>query len=251
MWKCIGFLFCLFLVCLSSYGQEDTLFPHQKLHFDQQQVQPIAFDGKEISRYQKDPEFQYIPPEENLWTTFKSWLAGVMRDFREWLLEDVELTGFWLIFFRLLPYLVIFAILGFGIWLFIKLNVGAKLLSSKPKPGVFLSDEEQIIAEEDITQLIETARNNEHYRLAVRYSFLFILKLLKEASLVDYQPEKTNREYAKELENMEIKNHFQYLAHIYDYTWYGNFPVDISAFQKVETEFKAMQTLLKATPHGT
>ncbi len=210
-------------------------------------VRPLELSKESIANYKKDEAFNYTeatPDEDNWWEQFKRWLAGLWFKFWQWLLGDSINSPFWGFILKMLPYLIIAGIIGFIIWLFYKLNPGAKILKSQEAPDVFFTEEEEIIKTADIKKLIQKALEQKDYRLAVRYSYLLILKQLSEAHLIDYEFDKTNSDYIAELASGPLHLQFQKVTNLYDYIWYGSFAVTETdyhvaqrTFQKLEQQF--------------
>lgn len=82
------------------------------------------------------------------------------------------------------------------------------------------------------------------YRLAVRYYFLWLLKRMTDREIIDWHWDKTNSDYLYEIKNNDLRKDFEYLTYVYDYSWYGDFPLDDKAFAKAEKAFiKTINTL--------
>jgi len=79
------------------------------------------------------------------------------------------------------------------------------------------------------------------YRSAVRYQFLFILKKLSDKKLINWNPEKTNKDYAAELKAPHLKNDFSNLSYIFDYVWYGEFSIEEQGYQKFKNQYQAFK----------
>src|SRR5699024_2850519 len=126
--------------------------------------------------------FDYAEKEnpDNWWQSFKSWLSSLWQSFWEGLVGNLEPGSWFFNAMEFLKYILIIGLIGFAIWLFNRLNPGRALMKPTDSPEVLLSDEEKIIRSEDIPSLIEKAQANQNYRLAVRYSYLLVLKILKE-----------------------------------------------------------------------
>ncbi len=108
----------------------------------------------------------------------------------------------------------------------------------KPSKKLVYEDDENI-DETNFDKLLNKAIQNGNYRLATRYYYLSSLKQLSQKELIKYDKDKTNTEYQFELKNKELRKKFSYLAYIYDYVWYGEFPVDQVKFSVIETEYKS------------
>ncbi len=142
---------------------------------------------------------------------------------------------------KIIPYLIILGLIVFVIWLFFKLNIGAKLFKSKPQPEVFYTDEEEIIKSKNIPELIEKAILEKDFRLAVRYYYLLLLKKLSESEVIAYEFDKTNSDYIKEITQETICVHFIKATTVYDYIWYGNFEVSETDFKKAQNIFNTLE----------
>lgn len=79
------------------------------------------------------------------------------------------------------------------------------------------------------------------YRSAVRYQFLFILKKLSDKKLINWNPEKTNKDYTAELKASQLKNDFSDLAYIFDYVWYGEFDIEEQDYQKFKNQYQGFK----------
>tara|TARA_Y100001935_G_C17295050_1_gene505636 strand:- start:1942 stop:2346 length:405 start_codon:yes stop_codon:yes gene_type:complete len=130
---------------------------------------------------------------------------------------------------------------------FVKSQV-SPFLDSKNPNTVILTEEERIIKSENIQDLIKEALANKNYRLAIRYYYLYILKLLSNKELIDWQLQKTNDDYLHELSNGSLKKAFAKATFLYDYVWYGEFQLDESKYQQAERTFKALQNSIES--HG-
>ncbi len=145
---------------------------------------------------------------------------------------------------RVLPYLLIAGVIIFLVWLFIKLNPGAKILGSSKSAEVFFTEEEEIIKTKNIKELIEKALLNNDKRLAVRYYYLLVLQGLSEKQLIDYEFDKTNSDYIRELKSSDLSLGFQKATTLYDYIWYGNFNVTQENFGKAQHTFNELERLI-------
>ena len=249
------FFFIYFMIVAVGHASpliQDSIPPQaeKEIRYDEtENLNPPVFNKQRIQEYKKDNAFDYTekPVEENWWTQFKNWIWELWLQFWHWLVGDFEAGGFISFLVHMLPYLILFLILGFVIWLFYKLNPGATFFKSREKPGVFFSEEEEIIKSKDIKKLIEKALENKDYRLAVRYYYLFILKNLTDAELINYEFDKTNSEYFAEITSEEINSGFRKVTTLYDYIWYGSFAVTEEDFQKAQKTFHSLENQIPKT----
>ena len=223
-------------------------------------VSPLLLDDATLEDFKNDPDFNYNPPEEadNWWTQFLDWISDVWTSFWRWvgriwqsfwelILGDAQGSTLWSFVINVLPWIILAVLIAFVIWLFYKLNPGAKLLKSKTKPSVFFSEEEEIIRSRDIKKLIENALKQNNFRLAVRYYYLLILKQLTDAELITYEFDKTNSDYFAEIASENINTQFRKATNLYDYIWYGNFTVTQDDFRKAQQTFHQLEQTIPQT----
>lgn len=245
----LSFLFIL--LSFSSKGQDSLSVEKtvpQEISYDRQKnLQPVKFNEEKLEEYKNEDEFGYLNQntELNWWQKFKNWLANIWRSFMHWLVGDYKPGSFIANLVQIAPYLIIGLILGLIIWLFIRLNPAMRFTKKGSQPEVFLSEEERIIAEQDIPSLIKEALQEKNYRLAIRYYYLLILKELKERKIIDYQYQKTNQEYLTEIETSSLRSDFNQITRLYDFIWYGSFPVNEHDYSVAAKVFRHMEEQLK------
>jgi hypothetical protein len=246
----ILFIFVFFLILASEVKAQDTLVVEEvrQIQYDtESNVTPVSLNPDKISEYKNDEDFNYteIIEEPDLWDRIKLWFSELWAEFWEWLLGDSQNTWFWSNFISMLPYLIIGGILFFIGWLFYKLNPGAKLLGKKKEPEIFFTEEEEIIKTKDIRKLIEKALKNNNYRLAVRYHYLLILKKLADAGIIDYEFDKTNTDYVREITSDLLNTQYKKATLLYDHVWYGSFTVSETDYRIAEGTFKNLERSIK------
>lgn len=125
---------------------------------------------------------------------------------------------------------------------------GSGLFSSKRNKSIQLNDDitAENIENADIDALISQAENDTNYRLAIRYYYLLTLKTLSRNKLIKFEEDKTNAEYLSELQHTTHSKAFGYISYLYNYIWYGEFPVDLKAYQKAKTHFNDFLNPLKS-----
>lgn len=236
------------VLCFSEGKAQDSLEVARQeiVRYDtDSEVSPMEFSEDRIESLKKDEAFDYTeiePDEDNWWEKFKRWLSDLWYRFWDWLLPDYAGSPFWSFIVSALPYLIIAGIIVFIIWLFYRLNPGAKILKSQEAPDVFFTEEEEIIKTKDIQKLIQKALENQDYRLAVRYSYLLILKRLSNAHIIEYEFDKTNSDYIAEITSENINQQFKKVTTLYDYIWYGSFSVTQADYQIAQNTFNRLET---------
>jgi hypothetical protein len=91
-----------------------------------------------------------------------------------------------------------------------------------------LSDE---YVPDDWEKVIQEAAAAGNYRLAVRHGYRYLLNLLQQKELINYQVAKTNYQYAFELSGTQLHRPFMQLTRDYEYAWYGGFNIQQERFE--------------------
>ena len=111
--------------------------------------------------------------------------------------------------------------------------------SSKDEQGTPEVSEEVVTSESDFDRLIRLALASGNYRLAVRYQYLRSLHQLATRNYVELAVDKTNYQYVQEISNHQVRNDFASLTLNYEYVWYGEFQIEQTIYQKLETAFQS------------
>ncbi|WP_407556969.1 hypothetical protein [Winogradskyella sp. 4-2091] len=176
-------------------------------------------------------------------------MQRVLRKFFNWL-GDVFGFDIDFIDYQTLEYIV------YGLLGIIVLYLLIKFLLENPVRSVFKTETAAIdgfsYVEENIEQidfdlLISKALKNNNYRLATRYLYLKSLKSLGNKKVIEWHYEKTNTDYLNEIKDNQLKSLFKRVSYIYDYVWYGEFPIDEVSYNKNKADFNQ---LIKTTKHG-
>ena len=228
-----------------------------QLMFGQQNTQPINYDTttlkkqiiteQDLETYKADDAFNYfeIEAEKNVLNKFFDWLQNFLQEFWEAIFGVGTASGFIYFVFRILPYILLGFLLFLLIRFFLKVNSNNLRLKAKENGSVTLTEEEQIIQNEDIPALIKEAIQQQNYRLAIRYYYLLSLKHLTESDRITWQPQKTNDDYINEIEKDDLKISFKNITKIYDYVWYGEFAVDALKFENLKTSFETLNKTIE------
>ena len=135
---------------------------------------------------------------------------------------------------------IIILFLAVGYLAYTLLNDGSsKLFSSKKNTKINSYDEitTDNIARADIKTLITKAENKNDYRLAIRYYYLLVLKQLTLKNYIKYEDDKTNADYLNDIASHKFSKEFAYTSYIYNYTWYGEFDLDLKQYQLAKGSF--------------
>ncbi len=233
------FLFFFFIIHYWCMSQQDSTI----IKYDDQPISVIEITEEQLEPYRGDDKFNYeIEKEENSWWEgVKNWFYNMLRRFFEWLFGVDAAPSYIAVFLRYIPYFLLGILLFLLIRFFIKANTKNILFSKSNENTVLLSEEERIIKTEDIQSLIRQALEEKNYRLAIRYYYLFLLKLLTERELIAWEMQKTNDDYINELSKSNLKPLFKKVTMLYDYIWYGEFQIDGDTYERAKNNFDQLK----------
>ena len=243
-------LFLYFLFSCSISNAQDSLATGEppkisSVHYTENDIQidSATVDAKTFSRnFQKkytDPDFVYKQktPEKNAWDRFKEWLASIFRNLFSFT-SDGAAMNFVGIVLKVLAVVIVVIVIYLiakalinkeGQWIFGK-NSGKKTIHySNIEKNIHLLDFEKLI-----TESLESGEK----RIAVRYYYLWLLKVMAQNHYIKWDIEKTNSDYLYELQSPVHKEEFTYLSYLYNYIWYGEFEIDGNTFEKAQNRFK-------------
>ncbi len=244
------FFILSFLFCFGSSIAQDTLakaeptkaatvkYTEKDIQIDSDTIVAKTFP-KNFKKKYTAPEFIYEPkaPEKGLWDHIKEWIANFLKRIFSFTDPKKSITAA-VIVLRILAVLVIMAV----IYLIVKalINKEGQWIFGKNanKRNVQYSDIEKNIHLLDFKKLISESIENGEKRVAIRYYYLWLLKVMAQHNYIDWDIEKTNSDYLYELKNPAHKEEFTYLSYLYNYIWYGEFKIDETSFVKAENRFK-------------
>jgi hypothetical protein len=204
----------------------------QKLHADSTAIERRSFDEGALNELKTNDDLDYKQPPtivESLWDRFVSWLQGLFG----WLFQGAVTTNWGRVMLYALGLIVLVAL----IMMLLKVDALRVFQSGADKGALNYGAFTENIHEMNFEALIAQALAKKEYRLGVRLTFLYALKILSDKQHVDWRPGKTNHDYLAELKEGELKTGFNELSFYFDYTWYGDFNVNEVLFQKVNSIF--------------
>lgn len=228
------YFFIFLFTAFSFYGINEIALPEE--------VYEIPEDFRENYT---DEAYDYSTKEPGWWFYFKQrllhWVISLLRAVN----PAANVGTVWYYIKNGLLFLVILAAVYYI----------CKFLFYKDGQWIFkrrLEQEEDINFEENIEEnlakinfknLIDKANDNEQYRLAVRYYYLWVLKKLDQLKVIEIDNQKTNIDYIYELEGKKLEQDFKQASYFYNYIWYGEFEIDKEKYEVVKSSFE--QTLNK------
>lgn len=179
-------------------------------------------------------DFDYNVKKES---GFLARLRELWRNFLNWFKTDSN--GSSVIIDEIVNIVIVFlAIIALGFLIYYLNKKGFIRLFSKKEQTVisekFIEENIDII---DFNLLTQQAKQEHNLRKAVRYYYLWTLKSWSQNNLINYEPNKTTKQYVAEISNTANKTAFQYISYIYDNVWYGLHEISEQDFTKIEQQF--------------
>lgn len=101
-------------------------------------------------------------------------------------------------------------------------------------------DTAESLYQADFLSRIRTAEAGRHFRLALRYHYLRLLQEFSRQSLIRYEKDKTNKQYAEEIKNHKWGPDFLLATRYYNFVWYGERTLDEENYRPLAAHFKKM-----------
>ncbi|WP_131507615.1 hypothetical protein [Meridianimaribacter sp. CL38] len=230
---------------ITVFGIPATETASDSLVTDNSPIEKRHFEELTDKYSGNDYIYERTVEQSGWWTRFKQWLSDLFQklfnlsgDGQASSFTEVALKIFYVVVFLLVVYFIFRAIINKeGTWVFGK---------SSEKNIVPVTDIENNIHVADFKSLIEIAESEKNYRLAVRYYYLWLLRSLTNAQLIDYDVEKTDSDYLYELQSKDNRDQFSYTSYLYNYIWYGEFDVNTQQFDKAKHAFTTFINNVKA-----
>ncbi len=229
-------IFLLFSISLRGQEINDYAQDTVTVQIDSADIETRAFSSDLKAKYSNaDFVYEVKTAELNFWDRFLAALAQWLRSFFDIATEETSLN----IAANIVRVICVVIIL-FVIYLIVKmiLNKEGKWIFGPSGKIIRYEDVESNIHEADFEKLIADSKRLGEKRLTIRYYYLWMLKKMSERGIIIWDAEKTNSDYLYEIKSEEQKSRFAYLSYLYDYIWYGEFPVDDVMFEKSVDAFE-------------
>lgn len=198
------------------------------------------FDPQKIEEYRNRSEYDY---GERLQFTFWDWLerlgeriSRLLREYFNFKFPEAGIDQGDVILF------IVAALAVAGIvFLIFKGKFGWLFSGRKFKTG---KEPEYSVYEENIHDInfgdeIEQAVQSKNYRKAIRLFYLKSLKLLSDAGHIQWQINKTNTDYRREISHKDLREEFDFLSLAFEYVWYGEFEPTEETFLETFDKFRS------------
>ncbi|WP_233266148.1 DUF4129 domain-containing protein [Myroides fluvii] len=202
-------------------------------------VNSKKFDTKFKNKYKNNQEFNYVKVEEKvgLFDRIKQAIeAWINRNFKQKVGQELG-NFYYVVILRVLGFLLF----GLVIYYLVRAFIQQDIYWLVKKKGKKISALENLTAEDfettNFEQLVEEALQQQHYRLAIRLYYLWLLQRLQEQQKIKWAPEKTNADYTYEIKEEQEREAFTYLSYLYNNIWYGVHELTAADFAKAKNSF--------------
>lgn len=229
------------LLSVSVFSQEKIT----DIKIDSSSVTQKKFDQKALDDFKSQDDFNYNVKlqEENIFEKAWAWLGRVAKRILSIIFDDIgPAVGVLAAIVKVIPWIVLGLLLFFILKFFLNVNTRNATDSLETVPAIHLTNDEELIKNQNISELVQQAIQEKNYRLAVRFYYLLILQKLTDKELIVWQQEKTNEDFIREVAHLKIASDFTETTRLYDFVWYGNFEINEAEFLKAEPLF---HTLIK------
>lgn len=209
----------------------------KKLVIDNSKIEVKRPSESSIAKFKSDKNFIYDEAKsKNWWDAFWEWIRNQLTQ-----LLGTKAFGF---FQTYLGYIIILAAIIIVILVLNKSKMSGLFYYRKENKISGFREMEENINEIDFDALISGATARTEYRTAVRLYYLKTLKLLSDRRLIEWKINKTNHNYVKELNELELKKSFKELTYLFEWIWYGELHVERSLFEETRNNFMNFQNSL-------
>lgn len=229
----LGVVYCCIFTATSQ--PVDTLsLSHYIVEIDSMANHNNGAFNDNFKQHYKGDEFNYIEPNDVKNINSSNINTSVLGSILEF------------IFSIILPLILIVA-LSIGVYYlpsYLKQKNTHKLARQKADELVSTEHHIEDIHEIDFKKHIKEALEKKAYTHAIRWSYLYNLKLMDDKNMIDWQPKKTNRDYYYELNQDQLKKDFKYLTYVYNNLWFGQFKIDQNEANQILSKFQSFQLIL-------
>ena len=210
------------------------------LNLDTSTIEVRQIDSLRIKSYLRDKDFSYFEnPEDTktLWERINDWINRHIA-----MLIDLDTEG---ITWNLLQYILIaFAVMALIYGLY-KNEIKGLFTGNKKINSIKFKESIEDIHTIDYDRLIDEALQSKNYRYAIRLNYLRTLKKLSDKQIITWKPDKTNRDYLRELKSAEMITQFSLITNDFENIWYGGFDIDQHNYSLLISRYSNVNSLLE------
>lgn len=183
-----------------------------------------------LDAYRTNPDYQYttrIVQADSWWDELKSWFFRKMAG----LFDETGQASY----LRFLMYAVVIGLVVFAVLQVFSMDTSRLFSRSRRQPRGMYEGISEALHENDFLEMARQAAAREAYREAARMYYMHVLRMLDAQGHIRWMPQKTNHDYVTECRREDVGPSFVRLTYLFDYSWYGHFPVDRSIVEEMRT----------------
>ena len=96
----------------------------------------------------------------------------------------------------------------------------------------------------NLVDLINKAKNDKDYRLAIRYYHYQNAQNLAQKEYFVWDPKKTNQQLINQIKKEDIRNLFENNTQIFNQVWFGNFELNEENFTTFEANYNYLNQIV-------
>jgi hypothetical protein len=232
------FIIFLSFFSLAATAQKRVASDSIKIKYDSSSVQQRHFSPSSLSAYSKDKDFQYeteVAQGPSWWDRFWDWFWRKYAELMNTAAGRATMTAiYWILGLSAIAFFI------FKVTRMNRIN----LFTASSNNTIPYSTEEENIYAISFEEAIQNALQNGNYRLAVRLLYLQNLKTLTDKSVIAWQPNKTNHDYFREINEPNLQQLFKHITDVFEYAWYGHLSVSNEDFDELRESIVKFQNQL-------
>lgn len=147
---------------------------------------------------------------------------------------------------RIILYVVFAIILILLIWFFVKAMANNGAFRKNKKIDYDLEDAEENLNEAPLERMLREHLAKKNYMVALRLSYLMVIKELSEQGRIHWHRYKTNYDYINELGQDAISVPLQEVTVQYEQVWYGEKNLDVTGYNTLKARLDGLIQKIKS-----
>lgn len=238
-------VFIQLLFCVPSYTQTATpAYPAEndfRVQNKEYEFSVRTLDKNKLNSYKSNPDFDYERKSESSMTFFEKIIEWIKDKIRTLFYDEEYATVSDVIMYSLMG--IALLIIISGIFKTETRNIFAK---NTPASSIYYDESEENIHELNFDELIAQTLRNQNYRLALRLTYLKLLKDLDSANIIKWRGDKTNHELIIQIKQQQISTPAKELTRKFENIWYGGIEINEDGYASYRNAYNNLAETLKS-----